>query len=143
MTAKEYLSQAFRLDKRINSKLAVLSSLKDMAIRTTSLISDEVVSHTRNVNRLQDIIAKIVDAENEVNESIDLLVELKREITSLIGSVANPSCQILLEHRYLCYHSWEEIAVELNMNIRSIYRLHGEALQEVDRILQHEKKFEI
>ena len=53
--------------------------------------------------------------------------------------VVNPFCQIVLEHRYLCYHSWEEIAVELNMNIRSVYRLHSEALQEVDRILQHEK----
>ena len=99
MTAKEYLGQAFRLDQRINSKLSVLSSLKDMATRTTGMIGDETVSHTRNVHRLQDIIAKIVDAENEVNESIDLLVDLKREITSLIGLVENPSCQIVLEYR--------------------------------------------
>ena len=48
MTAKEYLGQAFRLDQRINSKLSVLSSLKDMATRTTGMIGDETVSHTRN-----------------------------------------------------------------------------------------------
>ena len=35
MTAKEYLNQAYWLDRRIDSKLEQLSALKDMATKTT------------------------------------------------------------------------------------------------------------
>ena len=41
MTAKEYLNQAYWLDRRIDSKLEQLSALKDMATKTTSIMSDE------------------------------------------------------------------------------------------------------
>lgn len=44
MTAKEYLNQAYWLDRRIDSKLEQLSALKDMATKTTSIMSDDVVS---------------------------------------------------------------------------------------------------
>ena len=47
MTAKEYLNQAYWLDRRIDSKLEQLSALKDMATKTTSIMSDDVVSHRK------------------------------------------------------------------------------------------------
>ena len=80
MTAKEYLSQAYWLDRRINSKLEQLSSLNDIATRSTSVMSDDVVSRTRNVHAMEDVIAKIVDMKAEVNAEIDRLVDLKRDI---------------------------------------------------------------
>ena len=43
MTAKEYLNQAYWLDRRIDSKLEQLSALKDMATKTTSIMSDYAV----------------------------------------------------------------------------------------------------
>ena len=36
MTAKEYLSQAYRIDQRVNSKLRQVDSLRDLATRATS-----------------------------------------------------------------------------------------------------------
>ena len=45
MTPKEYLNQAFHLDQRINSKLDMLATLKEMATKTTSIMQDDVVSH--------------------------------------------------------------------------------------------------
>ena len=89
MTAKEYLNQAYWLDKRIDSKLEQLSALKDMATRTTSVMSGEVVSHTRNVSSMQDVIVKIITMENEVNADIDRLVDLKAEIMRVIKAVAS------------------------------------------------------
>ena len=80
MTAKEYLSQAYWLDRRINSKLEQLSSLNDIATRSTSVMSDDVVSRTRNVHAMEDVIAKIVDMKAEVNAEIDRLVDLKRDM---------------------------------------------------------------
>ncbi len=39
MTAKEYLSQAYRLDDRINSKIQQVDSLNLLATKCTSTIS--------------------------------------------------------------------------------------------------------
>ena len=131
MTAKEYLNQAYWLDRRIDSKLEQLSALKDMATKTTSVMSDEVVSHTRNVHSMQDVIAKIIDMQAEINADIDHLVDLKREIMQVVKAVQNPEHQTLLELRYLCFKSWESVAEELGYNVRHIYRLHDEAVEQI------------
>ena len=131
MTAKEYLNQAYWLDRRIDSKLEQLSSLRDLATKTTGAMSDDVVSHTRNVHSMQDVIAKIVDMQAEINADIDRLVDLKSEIMHTIKAVKNPEHQTLLELRYLCFKSWEDVAEDMGYNVRHIYRLHDEAVDQV------------
>ena len=80
---------------------------------------------------MEDIIVKMVDLENEINADIDSLVDLKAEMVSVIKNVRNPELQTLLELRYLCFKTWEQIAVELGYSIESIYRLHREALKNI------------
>ena len=131
MTPKEYLNQAYWLDRRIDSKLEQLSALKDMVTKTTSAMTDDVVSHTRNVHSMQDVIAKIIDMQAEINADIDRLVDLKSEIMHVIKAVRNPEHQTLLELRYLCFKSWEYVAEQMGYNVRHIYRLHDEAVEQV------------
>ena len=131
MTAKEYLNQAYWLDRRIDSKLEQLSALKDMATKTTSAMTDDVVSHTRNVHSMQDVVAKIIDMQAEINADIDRLVDLKSEIMHVIKAVKNPEHQTLLELRYLCFKSWEYVAEQMGYNVRHIYRLHDEAVEQI------------
>ncbi len=131
MTAKEYLGQAYRLDQRINSKLEQVMSLRDLATKATSTLSDVAPSGTRNVHRMEAIIVKIVDLENEINRDIDNLVDLKREMVSVIKAVTDPELQTLLELRYLCFKSWEQIAVEMEYSIQHIFRLHDKSIKEI------------
>lgn len=130
MTAKEYLDQAYRLDQRINSKLEQVLSLRDLTTKATATMSD-MPGGSRNVYKMQDIIAKIIDLENEVNADIDQLVDLKREMVAAIKAVENPEYQTLLELRYLCFKTWEQIAVEMNYSIQHIYRLRDRALKTI------------
>ena len=51
MTAKEYLTQAYRIDQRINSKLEQVSSLRDLSTKATSTLSDAPPSGTRKCFR--------------------------------------------------------------------------------------------
>ena len=131
MTAKEYLGQAYRLDQCINSKLEQVMSLRDLATKATSTLSDVAPSGTRNVHRMEDIIVKIVDLENEINRDIDNLVDLKRDMVSVIKAVTDPEYQTLLELRFLCFRTWEQIAVDMNYSIQHIYRLYDKALKEI------------
>lgn len=136
MKAKEYLSQAYRLDQRIDAKIEQVMSLRNLAAKATSTLSDAAPSGTCNVHRMEDIIIKIIDFENEINADIDRLVDLKREIVSTIKTVPNLECQMLLELRYLCFKPWEQIAVEMGYGIDNIFRLHQKALKEVDKTIQ-------
>ena len=77
------------------------------------------------------IIGKIVDLETEINADIDMLVDLKREMVAVIKAVENPEYQTLLELRYLCFKTWEQIAVEMNYSIQHIYRLRDKALTQI------------
>ena len=131
MNAKEYLSQAMHIDQRINSKLEQVASLRALATQATSTLSDTPPSGSRNVQSMENVIVKIIDLENEINEDIDTLVDLKREIVGVIKRIDNPEYQTLLELRYLCYKPWNEIMTELGYSEPTIYRLHGEALKKI------------
>ena len=129
MTAKEYLSQARQLNRKIDSKTAVLSGLRAMAEKTTSVLSKTVVSSNRNTHSMEDTIARIVDLENEINADIDRLVEMKAEITGAIRAIENQDYQTVLELRYLCYMDWDEMAKMMNRTKSNMYKLHNKALE--------------
>lgn len=129
MTAKEFLNRAYKLDHRINSKLEQLESLNDLTQKITTSLSAVPPSGTRNVHRLSDTIEKIIDLENEINADIDMLVDTKKEIMKAIKSVDSIECQLLLEKRYLCFNTWEQIAVDLDYCIDNVYKLHRRALK--------------
>lgn len=130
MTTKEYLSQAYRIDQRINSKLEQVSSLRELSTKASMTFSDTPPSGTRNPQYMESVIVKIIDLENEINADIDTLVDLKREITSVIKAITNPEYQTLLELRYLCFRSWEQVAVEMDFDLRYTHKLHRKALEQ-------------
>ncbi|MFR3337785.1 MAG: DUF1492 domain-containing protein [Ruminococcus sp.] len=131
MTAKEYLSQAYRLDNRIDSKIEQLKSLNLLATKCTSTLSDMPKSQSISNSRLEDTVVKIVDLQEEINMDIDSLVDLKRDIVKTIKSVQNPEYQIILELRYLCFKTWEEIAVQMNCSIDNVFKIRKNALKSV------------
>lgn len=131
MTTKEYLAQAYRIDQRINSKLEQIVSLRELATKATSTLSDTPPSGSRNVHSMEGIIVKMLELENEINDDIDELVDLKKEIMSIIKKINNPEQQTLLELRYLCFKTWEQIAVDMGYSIQNAYKVHDRALENI------------
>lgn len=131
MTSKEYLSQAYRLDQRINSKLEQVESLNHLAAKVNTTLTGMPKNPNRAASTMADVVAKIIDLQQEINSDIDRLVDLKRELVTIIKAVANTEYQTLLELRYLCFKTWEQIAVEMNYTVRNVHLLHKEALQSV------------
>ena len=52
-------------------------------------------------------------------------------MVATIKAVADPECQTLLELRYLCFKTWEQIAVDMQYSTRNIYKLHDRAIKEI------------
>ena len=131
MTAKEYLGQAYRLDQRINSKLEQVESLNGLATKVSSTLTGMPKNPNRATSTMADAVAKIIDLQEEINNDIDRLVDLKREMVTVIKAVVNKEYQTLLELRYLCFRTWEQIAVDMGYNVRHVYRLHDEAVEKI------------
>ena len=131
MTAKEYLSQAYRLDQRINSKLEQITSLNELAVKCTSTLTGMPHNPSRSVSSMADIVAKIIDLQTEINHDVDCLIDLKREMVKIIKAVENTEYQTLLELRYLCFKTWEQIAVNMGYRVRNVHILHNEALEKI------------
>ena len=130
MNAKEYLSQAWYLDKRIKTKERQIDWLRSHAAYVSPKISDEpkvVVSGRRSP--VEEAVVRITELENEINTSIAQLIRLKTEIAEVIRSVNSMECETLLEMRYLIFLSWEQIASQLDYSQDYIYHLHRKALK--------------
>ena len=59
MTAVEYLSQAYRLDLRINSKIEQVASLNDLATKASSVITGMPHSPNKGKSTMADAVDKI------------------------------------------------------------------------------------
>jgi lambda repressor-like predicted transcriptional regulator len=138
LTAKEFLSRAYHIDQRINSKLEQVQSLRDLATKATATLSNMPQAASRNHHRMEDFITKAMDLESEINADLQALINIKHEVVTVIKCVESPDLQTLLEHRYLCYRTWEEVAAAMNFDVRHITRLHGRALRVVEQIRHHQ-----
>ena len=131
MTVKSYLSQARYLDMRIKSKLQQIESLHDLATSCSSVLTGMPRNPSPTTSRMADCVCKIIHLEHEIRDDMNELLDLKKEIMAIIKAVDNPEHQALLEKRYLCYLSWEKIAVDMGYDLRYIHKLHNRALENV------------
>lgn len=136
--AREYFSKAYRIDHRIRSKLEQVESLNALATRATTTLSGMPRNPSGSTSSMADVIDKIIDLQEEINQDIDSLVDLKREIMNIIRSIENTEYQTLLEKRYLCFLTWEKIAVDMCYTIHHLYKMHNAALEVCSRILNQD-----
>jgi len=136
MTTKEYLSQTWQVNRLIDAKIEQVGELRELATKATTTLSDTPRPASPNIHRMEDIIAKIVDLENEINGDIDELLETKKRVADVIKRVKDPEQQSVLEMRYLCYQPWETIAARLAYSPQHTFRIHGSAISSVARELE-------
>ena len=130
MTNKEYHNKLRTLDKQIDSKLEQIDRLRSLAERVTTTLSF-TPKGAGGANRTEYCIERIWQLEKEVTEDIDRLVDMKSGIRGAIERVENDKYRMLLEYRYLCGNTWEQIAEKMRIDLRWVYRMHGRALQEI------------
>jgi DNA-directed RNA polymerase specialized sigma subunit len=110
-------------------------------MKVTSCFSDVKVMHSKNEkSQMEKNLVQIVDLSVEINDEINELIRLKSEIAETIREVDDVNCELLLVKRYISGKSWEEIAEEMQYSISGIFRIHGEALKKINKILKRQKK---
>lgn len=131
MNAKEYLSQTFHLDHRIDSKIDQIASLNALATKCTSAITGMPHNPSSSQSTMADAVCKIIDLQELLKKDLSALVDLKREIMGVINALENDEDKTVLEKRYLCFQTFEQIAVDMGFSIDNIFKIHCRALKRI------------
>ena len=141
MTAKEYLSQAYKLDKQAGMILQKAEALRKSLYGRGQ--NSESGKSTPSGDSLAKAIARVMDYEHKADEIIDKLIDMRIEIENAIASVPDPIQREVLERRYLMYQPFEGgydkktglyikgIDEAMGYSVRQVYRLHRYGLQKV------------
>ena len=137
MKAREYLKQAYYLDRRIESDLLEKTALQKLAYG----IPAAGIEEHHNPNRPTEApftktLQRIWEREQQIDEEIDALVALKDEIRKIIDQVDDEECRLLLRHRYIHFRKWDEIAEVLGKSRRRVLEIHAAALSKIQKILE-------
>lgn len=130
MTKKEFLRQYLDLSREIDAKLEEVSRYRALATKVTQTLAPDKVQCTQG-NKMENIIAKLVDLEKEVDAEIDRMTEIREAVVAAIANVPDSKYRTLLRHRYISGKTWEQIAVEMHYSYMHVCRLHGEALDKL------------
>lgn len=132
MTAKEYLSQAFYMNRQIKAKERRLEWLREIAPGPSMRFSQEEKSKGDPRSSLvEEAALKVVELEEEIASDILELVRVMKDIASAISRVDSMECRTILEMRYLSFMEWDEIISRMGYSRSYVFRLHGEALNAI------------
>lgn len=97
--------------------------------RSPSDLTADRVQSSVDPDRLLELISKINEKDQMITRKISALVDLKAKISGQIQQLQDTRYEELLHSRYVMCLRWEEIAVQMHIDLRWVYRLHGQALE--------------
>lgn len=131
---KKWLKQSRDLNKEINE--LILAKQEAFEIATGGAIDyakDRVQSGGNNGTEQR--LIRYVDYEILINKSIDKLVAVKNKIFTLIQNVDDSKCRTLLISYYINCKTLEQIAEDMEYDIRWVHSLHKKSIKKVEEIL--------
>ena len=137
--AKEYLERIKLYDAIVDSGLEELAMLKSKVERITPTMKDGGGGNSSVQDKMAEMVAKIVDLQEEINRNVDIFVDMKREASVLLKKIRNADFYKVLHMRYIQYKSFVQIAAEMGLTERGASKLNGRALQAFDKVLKASK----
>ena len=134
MTTKQYLSQIGRYERMIDDKLTELYRLRQIASSISISVSDDKIMSSGSQDKMGDAVAKIVDLEKSVGDTITKYTETRQKIIMQIDNMPDINVYSVLFNRYVANKSFEKIADSIGYSVRQTIRIHGIALQEFEKI---------
>ena len=130
MTAKEYLRQLLSIERLIQVKTTERERLMALATKVTSALSDCKVETSPDNTKTQNIIIKMAELREEIEEQTSRYTSLYHKIEEEIDSMEDDRYRILLIMRYMKGASFSDIADKLGYEKRWTLVLHKRALQD-------------
>ncbi|MBO7275258.1 MAG: hypothetical protein J6V15_02675 [Clostridia bacterium] len=128
---KEYLRRYMRINREIDRLLAEKERWKDLALKVTPTYSDMPKGSHSGADRVQNAIEKIDEIERMIDEKIDTLVDLRKEIEVILAQIRSERTRTILERRYIDGQTIEQIAAAEHLEERWVRRLCNKAIDKL------------
>lgn len=131
MTTKEYLQQAYRIDRKIQLDTEKLAAARSALYGKTVRYDSDGSKPVPCGNGTESAVIRVMELEERLNREIDELTAKRQEIELVVNAVPDEVQREVLTRRYLLYQKWEVIAAEMNYSERRIFQIHGDALKNI------------
>lgn len=140
MKAKEYFLKVAQTEKRLKVLLAKLRHFEELGLTITSNTS-AVGGHQAGTSRVELAAIGMVDSMRGLKNEISQYSKLISEAQQVINQIPQEKFRDILTYRYLCGWSLQSISDQMGYKDRnSVYRAHGWALAEAQKIMNREEK---
>jgi hypothetical protein len=128
MTTEKYLGRMYWLLNTIESKTEVKRLERSKAINLVAPTDGDRVQ-TSAKDRLGEILSRVVDIDNEIQDYVDEYLEIKAQVDTLSGNLA----PAYVYRRYAMNQSMNEITEGLHVSRSTAYRIRDNALSEFEK----------
>ena len=135
MKAKDYLEQIRNTRTMLELKLEEKKEQKATIENVKGMQITERVQTSPKNDAMDNAILKLNKIDDDINRTIDKLRYKIKEVEDTIDRVKDIKHHEVLFRRYVLNQKWEQIAVCMNYDMRWVQKLHGRALQEVDKMI--------
>ena len=140
MKAKEFFRQVQRAESELKILNEKLRHYEDLGFSMGGA-SGVIGNKNRGSSRVELAACGAVDALQDVRTKQRELMAIVKRAERIIKQIPQEKYRQLLEYKYICGKSFRWISDELEYNDpNSVYRAHGWALKEAQKILNEEEK---
>lgn len=133
MQIKDYLNSIKFCEDEIQSFVQQKEQLRcSIELKTTNFNENKVQESSKIYD---DKYIKYIEVCEILNKKIDDLIALKLKISNEIDLLDKGDERIVLRKKYINLMTFEQIAVDIDYDIRSVHRIHGNALQSLDKVV--------
>jgi len=135
MNAKTYFERVHQAEKRLYLIRRQREHWAEMATKLSG-VSDVKIQTTEVRHPTEDAAIHLADLHRELDEEEKKYVAIVQEAKRVIEQIPQERFREVLTLRYLCGHSWKTIWDEMDYaGQKSVFRVHGWALQAAQKIL--------
>ena len=108
-----------------------IEALRSDAERVTPLLG-ALPGGAGEGGRVPRAVEAILDAQEQLRAQCDQCAAVRAEVEAAIARVPGQRDQEILRRRYVLGQKWEQIAVEMVIDLRWIYRMHKRVVCNMD-----------
>lgn len=82
-------------------------------------------------NSMQESVEHILKWEDLLHKQVEKDISTRKTIETAISHVSDKRMRLLLQYRYIDGMTWEQIAARMHLSTPWIWRMHGNALNEI------------
>lgn len=139
MRAREFLEGYKRIITRIRQLEYQLRDIEETL--GVKAICYDSQPHGSGISQVTEATAtKLIELREVQRDLVDKLWAKRIEIERVIFMIENATLAELLQRKYIRLQKWDDIATDMKFDSRYIYKLHGKALVEADKIIRKRKR---